>query len=157
MTTSTELGHLALAVLEGVAFSARQALGECERAAGLTAPELRLSGGAARSKGWNQVKASVHGRPMLTLSIRESAVLGAALMGIVAAGIETDIDSASDRHVKVAARIDPEPADIPRLDDLYGIYRETYEALAPIFPRLSNGSGSAGRGTAAESITPPIA
>ncbi len=157
MTTSTELRHLALAVLEGVAFSARHSLGECERAAGLTAPELRLSGGAARSKGWNQVKASVHGRPMLTLGILESAVLGAALMGIVAAGIETDIDSASDRHVKVATRIDPEPADIPRLDDLYGIYRDTYEALAPIFPRLSSGSGSAGRGTAAESITPPIA
>jgi xylulokinase len=140
LTSSTELRHLALSVLEGVAFSARHLLGECVKAAGLPADELRLSGGGARSPLWNQIKASVHGRPLLALVALDSGVLGAALMGIVAAGIEGDIESAAMRRVKVASQIDPEPADIPRLDDLYGVYRETYDALGPVFSRLARGS-----------------
>ncbi len=112
---------------------------------------------AARSPLWNQVKASVHGRPILALEMLDSSVLGAILMGLVAAGIETDIDSAADRYVKVAGQIDPESADIARLDDLYGIYRDTYEALVPVFPRLSRASASAGPGTGAPPSTPPVA
>jgi xylulokinase len=137
MTASTELRHLALAVLEGVAFSARQNLAGCEKAAGREADDLRLSGGGARSQLWNQVKASAHGRAVQVLATLDSGVLGAALMGMVAAGIEEDLESASDRRVKVASQVDPEPASRQRLDDLYEVYLETYEALEPVFPRLA--------------------
>ncbi|CAN5858143.1 FGGY-family carbohydrate kinase [soil metagenome] len=137
LTTSTELRHLAAAVLEGVAFSARHALGECEKAAGHPADEIRLSGGGARSELWNQVKASAHGRPLLALATLDSAVLGATLMGIVAAGVEDDLVSAAERHVSVAGVIDPEPGETARLDDLYGAYRDAYEALVPVFSALA--------------------
>ena len=58
-------------------------------------------------------------------------------MGMVAAGIEEDLESASDRRVKVASQVDSEPASRKRLDDLYEVYLETYEALEPVFPRLA--------------------
>jgi xylulokinase len=137
LTTSTERRHLALAVLEGVAFSVRHLLGECERAAGGPADELRLSGGGARSTTWNQVQASVVGRPLTVLTTLDSGVLGAALMGMVAAGLEPDLVAAADRRVTTTARVDPDPGAAPRLDDLYGVYRDAYPALAPVLPRLT--------------------
>jgi len=149
ITTATELRHLALAVLEGVAFSARHLLGACVAAAGRPADELRLSGGGARSPLWNVVKASVHGRPLLALATRDSGVLGSALLGLVAAGIEPDMDAAGARRVHVAATVDPEPGHVGRLEDLYGVYRAAQDALLPLFPRL--GSARTVEGTEAES------
>lgn len=140
--STTEMKHLALAVLEGVAFAARQSMSECERAAGLDADELRLSGGAARSPLWNQLKATAHGRPMAVMETLDSAVLGAALMGLVAAGIEADLGSASTRRARVASAVEPDPADQARMDDLYGAYRASYQALLPVFTRLSAGPGA---------------
>ena len=138
MTSATELRHLALAVLEGVAFAARQVLLQCEQAGGLQALELRLSGGAARSATWNQVKADVHGRDISLLETLDSGVLGAALMGLVAAGIETDLESAASRRVRIAEKIEPRPGARPRLDDLYATYLDSYQALEPVFTSLAD-------------------
>ena len=137
LTAATEPHHLALAVLEGVAFAARQVLDRCQQAAGLPATQLRLSGGAARSRTWNQVKASVHGRIISVLETLDSGVLGAALVGLVAAGIEPDLEGATERRVKVDHEVEPDMGAQPRLDDLFGIYREAYPALEPVFARLS--------------------
>ena len=40
-------------------------------------------------------------------------------------------------HVKVESPVDPEPAAMGRLDDLYGVYRDAYDALVPLFHRLA--------------------
>lgn len=140
MTTSTGARHLALAVLEGVAFSARHLLGECQRAADIPVISLRLSGGGARSATWNAIKASAHGRPVEVMATLDSAVLGAALVGMVAAGLETDLRSAADRHIRVASTIEPDARTQTRLDDLYGVYRAAYPALRPMFAQLAGGT-----------------
>jgi len=137
LTSSTEERHIALAVLEGVAFSARLLLGACEDAAALRADEVRLSGGGARSPVWNQVKASAHGRQLAVLETLDSGVLGAALLGMVAAGIEDDLDGLAERRVRVAREVEPEPDDRARMDDLFAAYQATYEALVPVFPKVS--------------------
>lgn len=137
LDTTTELRHLALAVLEGVAFAARQALEGCEAAAGRPADELRLSGGAARSPLWNQVKASVHGRQLALMETLDSAVLGAALMGLVAAGLERDLESASASRVRISSWVDPEAGHVTRMEDLYASYRAAYTSLVPVFSRLA--------------------
>ncbi len=136
LSTATEARHLALAVLEGVAFSARHLLEACERAAGIPVTSLRLSGGAARSSTWNDIKATVHGRPVEVMATLDSAVLGAALMGMVAAGLEPDLAVAAERHARIAGTIQPDAAQQPRADDLYGVYRDAYAALKPLFGRL---------------------
>ncbi|MES4791906.1 MAG: xylulose kinase [Chloroflexota bacterium] len=137
LSTSTELRHLALAVLEGVAFSARQLLEACEEAAGGPATDIRLSGGGARSADWNRIKASAHGRPLNLLAVLESGVLGAALMGAVAADLEANLEEAALRRVALAGQIEPELAESARLEHLYGVYRETYATLAGLFPKLA--------------------
>jgi xylulokinase len=137
LASATEDRHLALAVLEGVAFSARLVLESCEVAADRRADDIRLAGGGARSSLWNQLKASVHGRPMNCLATLDSGVLGAALIGIVGTGIGSDLAALADSRATIASVVDPEPAEQARLDDLYAVYRETYTALRPVFGRLA--------------------
>lgn len=148
VTTATERRHLALAVLEGVAFAARQLLEACATAADVPLVDLRLSGGGSRSATWNTIKATAHRRSLARLATRDSGVLGAALMGLVAAGVERDIAAAATNRVTIAAIVepDPDPGAAARLDDLYGIYRDTYRALEPIFPRLSRPGPVVGSG-----------
>jgi xylulokinase len=138
VTIATERRHLALAVLEGVAFAARQLLEACSAAAGLPLADVRLSGGGSRSATWNTIKATVHRRPLARLATRDSGVLGAALMGLVAGGVEGDIAMAATHRVTIAEHVEPDAAAVGRLDDLYGIYRDTYRALEPLFPRLAS-------------------
>jgi xylulokinase len=136
LTSATEPRHLALAVLEGVAFAARQVREGCEAAAGLVASDLRLSGGGARSRLWNSIKATAHGRPVSVLETLDSGVLGATLLGMVAAGLADALAPLAEEHVRIAEVIDPEADEQSRLDDLYDVYREAYVALEPLFPRL---------------------
>jgi xylulokinase len=145
MTIATGARHLALAVLEGVAFAARHLLEACEHAAGIPVTSLRLSGGAARSPTWNAIKAAAHGRPIELMATLDSAVLGAALMGMVAAGLEPDLARAADRYAVVASVIEPDPAMRARLDELYPVYREAYPALRPLFGDLGKLAGAGRR------------
>ena len=74
---------------------------------------------------------------MLMMATFDTGTLGAALMGLVAAGIEADMGEAAGRWVKVATQVDPQPGTQARLDTLYAVYREAYDALVPIFPGLA--------------------
>lgn len=142
VSASTELKHLALAVLEGVAFSSRQLMEACESAAGTRVLEVRLSGGGAQSDLWNRIKASAQGRPLRVLRILDSGVVGAALMGAVAAGLEPSLEDAATRHVAISAEVEPEVDESARLEHLYGIYRESYQSLVDVFGRLQPNTDS---------------
>jgi xylulokinase len=136
MTTATEARHLVLAVLEGVALSVRMLLERCEVAAGREVPTLRVCGGGARSELWNQVKATAVGRPVEVLATVDAGVLGAALLGLVASDPGEDIAVLAERHVRVEGVVEPSGDGQSRLDDLYSIYVDGYQALVPVFPRL---------------------
>ncbi len=136
MTTATEAGHLALAVLEGVAFAVRMLLERCELAAGGAAPGLRVCGGGARSELWNRLKATAVDRPVEVLAPVETGVLGATLLGMVAADPGEELTAAAEQHVRIGRIVEPSEDGRSRLDDLYGVYADAYQALEPLFPRL---------------------
>jgi xylulokinase len=138
LTTSTDAGYLVLAVLEGVAHAVRMLLEGCERAAGLDAERVRVAGGGARSQLWNQLKADVVGRPLEVLADLDAGVLGATLMGMVAAGLGSDVPGLAEERVRVARTIEPRPQRRRRADDLHEVYAQTYRALEPLFPRLAD-------------------
>lgn len=136
LTTATEAGHLVLATLEGVAHAVRMVLEGCERAAGLRVEGFRVAGGGARSQLWNQAKADISGRPVEVLADLDAGVLGAALMGMVAARLGPDVQTLAEERVSIASTVEPRGEQRQRADDLHTVYLETYRALAPIFPRL---------------------
>lgn len=71
------------------------------------------------------------------LDVIDVGVLGAALMGGVAAGLGADVPAMAEERARIAATLEPRPEHRARLDDLYAVYRQSYRALEPLFPRLS--------------------
>ncbi len=116
------------AVMEGVVLEIRDIF-EQWCAAGLSVRSLRIGGGATRSMLWNQIQADVYGRPVETLQIGESTVLGAALLGGVGAGVFASIEEGVAAMVHVADRVEPDPKRHERYEQLYRAYVQAYEGL----------------------------
>jgi len=138
LTTSTTVGHLVRAVLEGVAHAARHLRESCEVAAGYRATTLRLSGGGAASALWNQIRADAHRCVLERVASTMTGCLGAALMGGVAAGAATDLESWAESVVEVADRFHPDAAGADRFDHLHAVYRASYDALSDQFTALAH-------------------
>lgn len=117
--------HVARAVLEGLAFAARD-VAERLAALGLPATEVVLLGGGARSRLWAQIRADVLGLPHSVAAEPDATPLGAAMIAAVAAGLAPDL--ASLTAPPPAARFEPGP----RQDDAYERYRRLVAQLAPL-------------------------
>ncbi|MHB8955571.1 MAG: FGGY-family carbohydrate kinase [Pirellulaceae bacterium] len=116
------------AVMEGVVLEIRDMF-EQWNAAGLCVRSLRIGGGATRSALWNQIQADIYGRPVETLRVGESTVLGAALLGGVGAGVFASIPEGVSAMVHVADRIEPDLERHACYEALYRAYVQTYEGL----------------------------
>jgi xylulokinase len=123
--------HIIRAMLEGVAFSLRDSLtilGEM----GVVVRAIRLGGGGARSPLWRQIQADVYGCAVETLQTEEGAAYGAALLAGVGAGFWPDVDAACEAVVRVASRMEPDPAAAATLSANYAAFRALYPALRTV-------------------------
>ncbi|SDC19104.1 xylulokinase [Actinokineospora iranica] len=136
LDTATTRADLSRAVLTGVAMSARHVLEGVERACGVPLPSVAFSGGGARSDLWTQIHADILRRPVGRLRVRDSAALGAALLGAVAAGIYPDVEAAAAATVTADRVFHPSP-DADRLDSLYAAYRSSHDALRETHAHLA--------------------
>jgi xylulokinase len=132
--------HVIRAILEGVAFSLRDSLVIFEE---LSIPigSVRLGGGGARSPLWRQIQADVYGRPVDVPAVQEGAAYGAALLAGVAAGVWRSVEAASEAAIRIAGRLDPDPAAAAVLNGRYRQYRAMYDAWRTI-ARASERSAS---------------
>lgn len=124
--------HLYRACLEAVAFALRHNL-ETGRAAGYRlADEVHLVGGAARSRLWCEIIASVVNLPVIATEGGEAAY-GDAMLGAVGTGVVDAADVVTWTGSEPEHRIDPEPQAAAAYDDTYPRYLALYEALADYF------------------------
>ncbi len=119
--------HLARAVLEGLAFAARDVI---ERLAelGLATDRVVLLGGGARSRVWSQLRADVTGIAHQIAPRSDTCPVGAAMIAAVAAGMHRDL-------VAAAALVPaPDDAFVPgvSLDHAYERYRRLVAQLGPL-------------------------
>jgi xylulokinase len=134
LTVRHEIGHLARAVMEGVAFGLRDSV---ELMGGVEdMGEVRVSGGGAASPVWLRVLANVLDRPVRVVGTAESAAHGAALLAATGAGAFASVDEACAHAVEVGDPIEPGP-ESNVYPDVYRVYRELYPALQPSFGPLS--------------------
>ncbi|WP_433273312.1 xylulokinase [Pseudonocardia xinjiangensis] len=136
LSSATTREEMSRAVLEGVAMSARQVLTGVEEACDMPLEQVVLAGGGARSDLWVQIHADVLGRPVRRLRVHDTAVLGAALLGAVGAGIHPDIETAADAVAGTDRVVEPVPASSQRLGPLYEVYTASHRALAEIHAAL---------------------
>lgn len=124
--------HFTRSLLEAVAFMLRRNL-ELVENLGLPIHEVRSMGGGARSSLWLQIKADVLQKPVTRLATEESALLGAALLCAVATQVYPDLQQAAAGMVRLAGRIEPDPANAAVYEQAYQRYLQLYQTLEPLF------------------------
>ena len=91
ITRGTTRAHLVRAVLESIAFEARELI-DCIRAEGVAISAVRCDGGASANNFLMQYQADVLGAAVDRPSERESTALGAAMLCALSLGL-TDVAS----------------------------------------------------------------
>ncbi len=128
-------GHLTRAVMEGVAFSIRNALNDAVQAGLGHIDEVRLIGGGARSDAWAQIMTDVLNHPIRVPEAADAAY-GAALMAAASTEALT-LDAASLAPlVKLRSDLTPIDKHVRLYDDLFGIYLDAINALKPLSHKL---------------------
>lgn len=127
--------HLARAVVEAAALALRHVAAPI-LAAGLRIDHLVATGGTARDDTWNRIKADVIGVPVAVPAVRETSVVGAAILGATAVGWHADVRAAIGAMVRIDHRLDPDPALAARYSALYEAYIRLWPAIAPTVRRL---------------------
>ncbi len=124
-------GHFVRALLESIAFLLRENIESIERT-GIAIHEIRSTGGGARSALWNQIKANVCNRPIVTLANEDTALLGDSILAGVASGVLPSIEDGCKSMVKVKAIIPPDSG-AEAYSEPYQRYCELDRKLAPYF------------------------
>ncbi|MEN6303520.1 MAG: FGGY-family carbohydrate kinase, partial [Armatimonadia bacterium] len=131
-----EKRHLARAVLEGVAFGLRDSF-DLIAGLGLDMPQVRASGGGARSKVWRQIQADVSGRELSTINVDEGAAFGAALLAGVGAQVYPDVVAACRQTITVKDTMQPDDSSAAKYEQLYDLYKRLYAHLKGDFEALA--------------------
>jgi xylulokinase len=135
LTLSHGWAEMARAVLESIGFAMRDVL-EVMSEHGLAVQDLRVAGTQARADLLNRIKADVTGLPLLVPEVPESELMGDACVGLAALGRYGGAVEAARACVRFDGRVEPDPTARSLYDDLFGLYREAYESLKSLFPRL---------------------
>ena len=132
LTASHTRAHVVRAILEGVAFSLRDTF-TLFHEMNVPVTSIRLGGGGARSPLWRQIQADVYGHAVEIVEAEEGAAYGAALLAGVGAGLWPTVDAACASTVRVATRVNPQPAVVATLNAAYSAFRQIYPATKGIF------------------------
>jgi xylulokinase len=124
-------GHVARAVLEGLAFAARDVV-ERLAALGLPGERVLLLGGGSRSAVWAQLRADVLGLPHDVAASTDTCPIGAAMIASVAAGVHRDLAAAAALAPPPARSFAPDPRSRAAGEAAYRCYRVLVEQLAPL-------------------------
>jgi xylulokinase len=115
-------------VMEGVSYSLLDCI-SIIRGLGVTASEVRASGGGGRSQLWRQMQADMFETDVVTINSSEGGALGAALIAGVGAGVYKTVPEACDAVIKVAGRQKPDRKNTAIYKKYYEIYKNLYKAL----------------------------
>jgi xylulokinase len=128
-------GHLARAVMEGVAFQIRWALGYGVDF-GVTPTSIRLVGGGGVGSVWLGIIADTLDRPLEVVAApQDAAALGAAAIAFTGLGWWDRVEQV-ERLVRVERVVRPDPARTSARDRLYPLFQRLHPALAPVSVEL---------------------
>ncbi|MGC8668859.1 MAG: xylulokinase [Chthonomonadales bacterium] len=136
ITRRTTKGHVARAIMEGVAFGLRDSF-EIMQAMKLPIHEIRASGGGARSALWRQIQADVTGLTHVTTNVNEGPALGVAILAGVGTGIFPSVPEACRSLIRVQDRTEPCAPNHAAYNRFYNVYRNLYGHLKADFGEVA--------------------
>lgn len=136
LTPNHSKADMTRAVLEGVVFNQRLILDALEQQ-GAAVKEMWVIGGGAKSALWRQIMADVYRKPIIQPRLlQEANSLGAAIAAGVGVGL-FDSFEASKGMVEMVARQETDRSVAETYEGVYGVFKEAYEQLVPVFESLS--------------------
>ena len=137
LTIRHSRAHLYRAVLEGITMNLRVIL-DAFRQQGTRIDAMRVIGGGASGRIWNQIMADVYGMPVHRLAILEEATsMGAALVGGVGVGLYPDFSMIETMN-HIAGTVLPDPKAQAIYDRMYPVFNKIYTALVPIYEDIAD-------------------
>ncbi len=137
LTSRHTRAHLTRAVMEGVTFSLRESL-EIMAELGVSAREVRATGGGARSALWRSLQADIYNSPIRRTVAEEGPAYGAALLAGVAGGTYTDVEDACSRIELRDEVTEPDSQRAKAYSELYEVYWSLYPAMRDAMHRLTS-------------------
>ncbi|BBK40864.1 carbohydrate kinase [Allostella vacuolata] len=141
---SVRHGHadLVRAVFEGLAFAAR----DCYAAMGPLPREVRMSGGAARSRVLRGMLAAALDAPVRVSTRAEAGAAGAAMIAAVCLGIHRDMEECAARWVRphLGPPLAPDAGLVAAYRRLFPAYQEARRAMPPVWRRLATAEAERG-------------
>ena len=121
--------ELTRSIFEGTAYALRHVI-ETLKEEGAQIDCLRICGGGARSRAWNQIKASVLNLPVHVLNQTSGDVpVGDALMAANISGMFGSLEEGVEKSIKVDEIIQPDPEWVKIYDKLYPYFVKMYKSL----------------------------
>lgn len=141
LSTRHGYGDFLRATYEGLSFAAR----DCYGAMGKLPQEVRLTGGAARSREIRRILGAVLGAEVRTSGREEAGAAGVAMMAAVCLGVYPDMAACAAQWV--SPYLGESEAPDPDLTEIYekafGVYQEARQSLSPLWRPLAEGMGGA--------------
>jgi xylulokinase len=125
------------AIMEGIAYNNRWALGPSEKFTGRKFDHFRLAGGGALSDAWAQIHADVLGVPVRQLADpTHAAARGPAFLALDKLGIRSLEELAE--LVQIKRVYEPDPAHRAVYDHMYAGFRGVFESNKKVFAALNS-------------------
>ena len=129
-------GHMARAVLEGVAYSLCSCL-DILSEMGVDTEDMAICGGGAKSPLWRKILSDSFGIAVKTMESDEGPALGAAILAGCAAGIYSSVEEGCSIAVRDKEKLTPDSSANAEYRKYYGIYKALYPSLSNNFKALS--------------------
>ncbi len=129
-------GEMARAVAESAGFAMRDVIGVME-SLGASVDDLRVTGQPAGNAVWNQIKADIIQKPIRVPAFGEAELMGDLCFALAALGDFGSAAAAAERLVTFGRAFEPDASLGALYDSLFGLYRESYRGLKPVFGGLA--------------------
>lgn len=126
--------HFIRSIMEAIACILKRNIDVLEQL-GIGVNEIRCLGGGSRSRLWNQIKADMTQKPVLTMENEEAACLGAAILAGKAVGMFRSLNEACEEMVSLKERFDPNPENFEVYTATYERYVQLYTDLCGLFEK----------------------
>ena len=131
LTSEHDIGDMARAVMEGVAFNLRQIL-DTTRETGVHVEQMRRIGGGARDALWPQIIADAYEMPVSLPESGEGTAIGAAMLAATGVGAFASVAAAASSCVRVASTVVPTLGGVAAYAEAYERYGQLYAATRTV-------------------------
>lgn len=136
LTLKHSRGHLARAIMEGVAYAMRDSLAII-RELNVPVKQIRASGGGSKSALWRQIQADAFGQKVVTINAEQGPAYGVALLAAVGAGAFKNVAEACSTTIKVVSETPFDRQAKKVYDAGFPIYQNLYRSLKNDFKSIS--------------------